>query len=133
MLLYCRIYYTLYRMILKLADMFDTVNDTPRSEAVLILSFLTGINLISIIGLIESFIGMSLLPNKKIYTMLVLSPIVAFNFLFIFYKNRYEKIESDFLPNWKKEKIKNIFIMVMYIIFTITFFMLSVYYIKHKA
>lgn len=109
-------------MILKLADMFSTVNDTPRIEAVLILSFLTTINFITIFGLIGSFVGESLFLNNKIYVMLELSPIVGLNFLLIFYKHRYKKIESGLLANWKKEKTKNILITVLYIIFTITFF-----------
>lgn len=133
MLIYNRIYYTLYRMILKLADMFSTENETPRIEAVLILSFLTTINFITIFGLVDTFIGESLFSNNKIYVMLALSPIVGFNFLLIFYKHRYRKIESGLRPNWEKEKSKNIFITVMYIIFTITFFALSIEYIKTHA
>jgi|SRR6185312_7328702 len=126
MLIYDRIYYTLYRFTLKLADMFSTENETPRIEAVLILSFLTTINFITIFGLIGSFVGESLFSNNKIYVMIGLSPIVGLNFLLIFYKHRYKKIESGLLPNWKKEKNKNIFITVLYIIFTIAFFMFSI-------
>lgn len=120
-------------MTLKLADIFEMESETPRTEAVLILSFFTSINLITIFGLIGAFIGESLFSNEKMYVMLTLSPIVGFNFLFIFYKQRYKKIESGLLPSWKKEKNKNIFITVMYLIFTITFFMLSIEYIKRHA
>ena len=133
MLFYDRIYYTLYRVILKLADMFSTVNDSPRIEAVLILSFLTAINFITIFGIIGMSIGESLISNNKIYVMLGLSPIIGINFLLIFYKHRYEKIENGLRPNWKKEKRKNSFITVMYIIFTIVFFMLSIEAYKRHA
>jgi len=113
--------------------MFSTINDTPRFEAVLILSFLTTVNFITIIGLIGTFIGESLFSNKKIYVMLALSPIFGFNFLLIFYKNRYKKIEVNLSPTWKNEKSKNILITILYIIFTIVFFCLSVEYIKNHA
>src|SRR5665647_796235 len=126
MLLYDRIYYTLYRMTLKLADMFSVERETPRTEVVLMLSLLTAINIITILGLLGVFIGKSVFPDKKIYGMIMLSPIVALNFLSIFYKQRYKKIEEDLLPEWSTEKNKNILITVLYIIFTIAFFMLTV-------
>jgi hypothetical protein len=130
MWIYGKIYYTLYRMILKLADMFSTDNETPRIEAVLILSFLTTLNVVTFFGLISTFIGESILSNNKLYVMLELSPVFGINFLLIFYKRQYQKIESDLQPGWKKEKIKNIVITIGYIIFTVAFFMLSIEWIK---
>jgi hypothetical protein len=62
-------------MILKLADMFSTDNETPRIEAVLILSFLTTLNVVTFFGLISTFIGESILSNNKLYVMLELSPV----------------------------------------------------------
>jgi uncharacterized membrane protein len=130
MWIYGKIYYTLYRMILKLADMFSTDNETPRIEAVLILSFLTTLNVVTFFGLISTFIGESILSNNKLYVMLELSPVFGINFLLIFYKRQYQKIESDLQPGWKKEKRKNIVITIGYIIFTVAFFMLSIEWIK---
>jgi hypothetical protein len=130
MWIYGKIYYTLYRMILKLADMFSTDNETPRIEAVLILSFLTTLNVVTFFGLISTFIGESILSNNKLYVMLELSPVFGINFLLIFYKRQYQKIESALQPGWKKEKRKNIVITIGYIIFTVAFFMLSIEWIK---
>jgi SNF family Na+-dependent transporter len=133
MILYDRIYYTLYRMTLKLADMFSTERETPRTEVVLILSFFTGINIITIFGLSGVFLERSVFSDKKIYVMIMLFPIVALNFLLIFYKQRYKKIEKNLLPTWESEKSKNIWITILYIIFTVIFFCLSVEYIKNHA
>lgn len=133
MLFYDRIYYTLYRMTLKLADMFSIERETPRTEVVLILSLLTAINIITIFGLLGLFMGKSFFSDKKIYVMIMLSPIVVLNFLLIFYKQRYKKIEVNLSPTWKNEKSKNILITILYIIFTIVFFCLSVEYIKNHA
>lgn len=133
MLLYDKIYYTLHRMTLKLADMFSMERETPRTEVVLMLSLLTAINIITILGLLGVFIGKSVFPDKKNYLMIMLSPIVALNFLSIFYKQRYKKIEEDLLPQWSTEKNKNILITVLYIVFTIAFFMLTLQDIKNHA
>ena len=75
MKLYDRLYYTFYRMLLKLDDMFSMQRETPRAETALILSILTGFNVITILALLTEFMGMSVFSAKKIYIMLMLSPV----------------------------------------------------------
>ena len=130
---YARVYYTLYRMILKVANMFDTESETPRSEVALVLSLLTGINIITIVGLVEVFIERSVFPEQKVYVMIILSPIVFVNFLLIFYKHRYKKVEENLSLGWRQDKSKNILITALYILITVVFFFLSVEYIKNHS
>jgi hypothetical protein len=133
MILYDRIYYTLYRMTIRLDDLFEAERETPRAEVVLILSFFTGVNFITVFGLLGFFIGKPVFPEKKIYMMVMLLPIVALNFQAIFYKKRYRKIEEKLLPAWKHEKRKNILITILYIIFSVLFFCGSIAYFKNHA
>jgi hypothetical protein len=128
---YDRLYYTFYRGLLKIDDVFSMQRETPRAETALILTILTGFNVITVLALLSEFIGMPVLSGKKIYVMLVLSPIAFLNFLLIFYKQRYKKIEVKLLPRWKETKNKNILFAVGYIIFTIAFFCLTIQYIKN--
>ena len=128
---YDRLYYTFYRFLLKLDDMFSIQRETPRAETGLILTILTGFNVITVLAILSEFIGTPVLSGKKIYVMLVLSPVAFLNFLLIFYKQRYKKIEEKLLPIWKETKNKNILIAVGYIIFTIAFFCLTIQYIKN--
>ena len=111
--------------------MYSMVRETPRAEATLILLLLTSVNVIAIFGLLDVFIKMPALPEKKSYVMLLFTPIVAINFLLIFYKQRYKKIEAKLSPVWKEEKGKNILITISYIIFTVIFFILSAQYAKN--
>ena len=127
---YDRLYYTLYRGLLKLDDVFSMQRETPRAETVLILSILTGFNVITVLALLTEFIGMPVFSGKKIYVMLILSPIVFVNLLLIFYKQRYKEIEEKQIPRWKETKNKNILIAVGYIVFTVVFFCLTIQYIK---
>jgi len=83
MILYDRIYYNLYRMTLKLADMFSMEKESPRTEVVLMLSLFTAVNILTIFGLLGVFTGKSVFSDKKIYVMIMLSPIVVLNFLLI--------------------------------------------------
>lgn len=130
MKLYDRLYYTFYRMLLKLDDMFSMQRETPRAETALILSILTGFNVITVLALLTEFMGMPVFSAKKIYIMLMLSPVVFINLLLIFYKQRYKKVEEKLLPTWKEMKSKNILIAVAYIVFTVAFFCLTIQYIK---
>ena len=127
---YDRLYYTFYRFLLKLDDLFSMQRETPRTEAALILSILTGFNVITVLALFTKFMGMPVFAGKKIYWMLILSPIVLINLLLIFYKQRYKKIEEKLLLKWKETKSKNILIAVGYIIFTLGFFCLTIQYFK---
>jgi hypothetical protein len=128
---YDRLYYTFYRILLKLDDIFSTQRETPRAETALILTVLTGLNVITILALLTKFIGMPVFSGKKIYVMLILSPIVFINLLLIFYKQRYKKVEEKQLTRWTETKNKNILIAVGYIIFTVAFFCVTIQYIKN--
>jgi hypothetical protein len=122
MKLYDRLYYTFYRMLLRLDAMFSTQRETPRAETAIILSILTGFNLITVLALLAEFIDVSFFSAKKIYIMLMLSPIAFINFLLIFYKQRYKQVEQKLFLTWGKMKRRNIFISLVYIIFSIGFF-----------
>ncbi|MBS1653281.1 MAG: hypothetical protein JSU05_00425 [Bacteroidetes bacterium] len=130
MKLYDRLYYTFYRLLLKLDDMFSMQRETPRAETALILSILTGFNVITVLALLTEFMGVPVFSAKKIYIMLMLSPVVFINLLLIFYKKRYKKVEEKLLPMWKETKSKNILIAIGYIVFTVVFFCLTIQYIK---
>lgn len=130
MRLYYRVYYTFYRMLVKLDHMFSMQRETPRAETALILSILTGFNVITILALLTEFTGMPVFSAKEIYIMLMLSPVVFINLLLIFYKQRYKKIEEKLLPAWKEMKSKNILMAVAYVVFTVAFFFLTILYIK---
>jgi len=67
--------------------------ETPRSEAVLMLSLLTMFNVVPALFLISFFMKVPTFSGKKVYIMIALLPVVAFNFLLIFYKQRYKKVE----------------------------------------
>ena len=128
---YNRLYYTFYRFLLKVDDLFSMKRETPRVETALILTILTGFNAITILALLSEFIGMQILAGKKIYVMLILSPIVFINMLLIFYMQRYKKIEEKQLLRWTEAKNKNILIAIGYIIITVAFFCLAIQYIKY--
>lgn len=132
MKLYDRIYYTLYRMTLKLADMFEMKRETPRTEVALMLSLLTAFNIIPIIFLFSFLTRVPVFSGKKIYIMIALLPIALFNFLMIFYKNRYKDIEEDLSARWGKEKRRNILITIFYIVLTVIFLWLSLRFIMGK-
>ena len=117
----------MYRLTLKVADMFSIERETPRTEVALMLSLLIGINIITILGLLGALLGKPILPEEKIYVMMTLSPIVTFNFLLIFYKKRYKKIEDNFSSSWNYEKKGNILLTIFYMLSTIIFFCLSIY------
>lgn len=131
MKLYDRLYYTFYRLLLKLDDMFSMQRETPRAETALILSILTGFNVVTVLALLTEFMGMPVFSTRKIYIMLMLSPVVFVNLLLIFYKQRYKKVEEKLLPMWKETKSKNILIAIAYIVFTVAFFCLTIQYIKN--
>lgn len=118
-------------MLLKLDNIFSMQRETPRTETALILSFLICINVVTVRALFTVFMGMPIFAVEKIYVMLMLSPIVFINFFLIFYKHRYKKIEEEFFLSWKEKKIKNIVISALYVIFTVTFFCLTIKYIKY--
>ena len=130
---YDRIYYTFYRLTLKVADMFEIERETPRAEVALTLSLLTGINIITILGLLGALLGKPILPEEKIHVMMILSPIVALNFLLIFYKKRYKKTEDNFSSAWNNEKKGNILLTIFYMLSTIIFFCLLIHYRKNHA
>jgi len=131
--IYDRIYYTLYRILLKLGDMFEMKRETPRSEAVLMLSLLTMLNVVPVLFLISYLTNTPFFSGKKIYIMIALLPIVILNFLLIFYRNRYRIIEERLAPKWAEEKRRNILITIMYIVFTFIFIWVSLILIKGKG
>jgi uncharacterized membrane protein len=133
MRLYDRIYYTIYRMVLKLANIFDMERETPRTEAVLVLSLLTAFNIIPIIFLVSSFTKEPVFSGKKISIMIMLLPVVLLNFLLIFYRDRYKDIEERLSAKWDEEKRRNIIITLLYILFTAVFLLAALKYISGRG
>ena len=121
MILYYRIYYTIYRIILKFSDLLEIERESPRSEAVLMLSLFIMLDFVAALFLISHFTRIPTFSGKKIYIILAFLPIVAFNFLVIFYKGRYRIIENKLSRNWDKEKRMNVLITVLYFIITFLF------------
>jgi len=128
---YDRIYYTFYRLLLKLSDMYSMIRETPREETVLILIILTSINAISLFGFLDLWIEMPVIPEGKSFGMLLFLPIVILNFLAIFNKKRFNKIEAKLSPVWKEQKGKNILLTITYIGLTIALFIFSALFSKN--
>lgn len=116
--IYDRVYYTLYRMILRLTNIFEMEEEMPRINAVLMLSLLTTLNIIPILFLISTLTEASIFSGSKIRIMIALFPIIAFNYLLIFYKSRYKRIEEYLSAKWNKEKVRNILITFFYLLCT---------------
>jgi len=124
-----RIYYTLYRMVLRLASAYSMTTDMPRTRAVLIMSIFNCINFVAILGIISAMMGKPVFINSTLQTVIAAGIVIALNFVLIFYRERYKKIESVLSTTWSKEKTKNMFITGTYIVATIFFVWLAVRYV----
>ena len=130
MKLYDTLYYTFYRALLRLDEMYSTERETPRVETALILSILTGLNVVTVLALFTKFFHTPIFSGKKISDMLMTSPIIFINLALVFYKRRYRTIEDKFLESWNVTRNRNILITASYVIFTIVFFCLTIQFIK---
>jgi uncharacterized protein with PQ loop repeat len=104
--------------------------DIPRTSAALFLSLFIGLNILAILGFLAIITGKVIIINSKAYTIVAMAVVIALNFLLLFYKRRYKKIEVYLSTSWNKEKYKSILTTVSYIIFTAVFLWLSIKYIK---
>lgn len=119
-------------MLLKLDDWFSMERETPRAETTLILFAFTSVNAISIVGIINIFIGLPTLPKGKIYGMLSFVPLVVINLLLVFYKQRFKKIEEELEPIWKQKKRKYVLFTLLYVILTIALFFFSMEFARRN-
>lgn len=131
--IYDRVYYTIYRMILRLASMFSMATDLPRTRVVLILAIIHGISFIAVFGVLSAITGTAILIDSRTKTVIAAGVIIALNFFLIFYRDRYKKVEAALSLTWSREKNKNIFITVAYIIITAVFVWLSIRYVMNHT
>ncbi len=109
-----RIYYTFYRMVLRLANVYSMTTDMPRTRAVLIMSVFNCISFVALLAIISATIGRPVFINSTMQTVIASGVVVTLNFFLIFYRSRYIKIESALSETWGKEKTKNLLITVAY-------------------
>lgn len=131
--IYDRIYYTIYRMVLRLASMFSMTTDIPRARAVLILAILNGISFMAVLGVLSASMGTPILIDSRTKTLIAAGVIIALNFTLIFYKQRYKKVEAILSQTWSRDKRKNIFITIAYLVITIVFVWLSIRYVMNNT
>lgn len=130
---YDRIYYTIYRMILRLANIFSMTTDLPRTRVVLILAIFNGINFMAVLGIISAVTETAIIIDSRTQTLVAAGVIIVLNFFLIFYKQRYKKVEAVLSATWSKERSKNIFITIAYIMLTAVFVWLSIRYIMNNT
>jgi amino acid transporter len=129
MQLYDRIYYTLYRMLIKIGQ---SENDMPRFNVIILMSLCTMLNAVAVISIFIAVTNRIIIVQSKIYMSIVAVIILCLNVYFIFYKKRYKKIEKNLSTSWRKEKRKNILITVVYVFFTAFILWLSLRYIRNN-
>ena len=125
---YDRIYYTLYRTLISFGQINEI--DIPRSNTAILLTLLTGLNVVGVLTLLSSIIGSDIITGSKIQSIFIGIFVVAFNFCLIFYKRRYKKIEDKLSATWSTDKYKNILLTLLYIIFTTLFLIFSFKYAR---
>ena len=127
-LLYYRIYYTIYRALIRLGQREET--DMIRINVVFIQSLFTMFIALGILGFLISFSGKSIIVDSMLQSVLFLLSILAANVFMVFYKNKYVEIEKDLSLTWKKNKGKNALLTLTFIVCSITAFVLSMLYLK---
>jgi hypothetical protein len=130
---YERLYYCFYRMLLWLADAYEMEPDIPRTNAVIILSLLICIQLISVLGVVTALFHKAIIIESKISTVSFALLVVMAVFLLVFYRKRYQEIETRFSAKWEKEKIFNKLIATGYVLLTPVVLLLTIYYLKKSA
>jgi hypothetical protein len=128
---YERLYYCFYRMLLWLADSYEMAPDIPRTNAVVILSLLICIQLISVLGVVTALFHKAIIIGSKISTVSLALLVVMAVFLLVFYRKRYQEIETRFSVKWEKEKTFNKLITMGYVILTPVVLFLTIYYLKN--
>lgn len=130
--LFNRIYYSLFRLQLALARAYEMEENLPRTNAVLILCLFILMKLIALFGVLSVVLGYPLLINSKLSIVAVGLITITLTFLYIFYRNHYEKIEKQMAAKWPTEKVWNILLTIGYVILTGIVLLFSIRYIKHN-
>jgi len=129
--LYNRIYYTIYRALLAIGQSEES--DMLRVNVFILISLFTMLIAVGIVSLLITISDKVFIVNSKTASIFFSLAILGLNAYTIFYKNRYQKIESNLSKVWAKEKHKNIAITFAFIVFAISFICWSVYILKIHA
>lgn len=81
-MLYCRIYYTLYRMLLRFGE-----DEVPRINATLIMSLLFGLNATAVFTLVSVIAKEDIIIGSRAHSMILAGLIIGLNFYIIFLRN----------------------------------------------
>lgn len=120
-------------MVLKLANIFSATTDLPRTRVVIVMALFSGINFVTILSVLSSVLQKKTIIDSKIYTIVGVAAIVTLNFLAVFYKQRYKKVEACLSVSWDKEKNKSILITAAYLLATIIFIWMAILCFKHNV
>ena len=127
-LLYYRIYYTIYRAFIWFGQREET--DMIRVNAFVLLSLFTMLIVVGMVAFLIGITGKIFIVNSKIQGIILALSILAANAYIIFYRNRYNEIESELSPTWTKNKSKNVFLTLAFVVCSIAVICFSIMYIK---
>lgn len=129
--LYYRIYYTIYRTLIWFGQSEET--DMIRVNVFVLLSLFTMLIVVGMVAFLIGIAGKVFIVNSKIQSVILALSILSANAYIIFYRNRYNEIESELSPTWTKNKSKNILLTLVFLLCSITFLSLSIIYIKQHT
>ena len=127
-LLYYRIYYTIYRGLLWFGQSEET--DMIPVNVFILMSIYTMLIAVGLISFLIGFTGEIFIVNSKIQSIIFALFILGVNAYIIFYKKKYDQIESELSATWSRNKTKNILLTLIFIVCSIAVICLSVMYIK---
>ena len=117
------IFYKIYTWSLKA----NGKSDLPHYNTIIGISFLMGINLLTISIILSIVSRIKLVTSSPTILLGGISSILVFNYFYFIYDNKYLKIIKHYRNIDDRLKIKGALATVCYIVFTFVFFCLSVY------
>lgn len=127
-LLYYRLYYTIYRALIWIGQREET--DMIRVNVFILMSIYTMLIAVGIIGFLIGITGKLFIVNSTIQGVIFALFNLGVNAYIIFYGKRYNEIESELSPIWKKNKSKNILLTLAFVVCSIAVISFSIMYIK---
>lgn len=105
--------------------------DTPRYNAVLLLSIFMSLNFITGVAVLMIITNRILIVDgPRIWLFIIGMLIIAINSYIVFGKKRYLEIEAGYANESETNKLKNNLIVLLYIALSITLLILSLKYLN---
>jgi len=117
------IYYRFYRLLISIGE-----EDTPRYNAVLIISMLFMLNFLTLTIIVGCMVDKIIIVNSKIYLLAIGLIIIGLTSYIIFRRKHYLHIENRYMGESKREKMANNLKVVVYTLSSILIFILSLKY-----